>query len=172
MTSVQDVALPSCGIRGMAVSTYMRVEYVDRRGYGCPVLDGYAVVAGLANIPSSVVGIWGVSSVVGIWGVWRVAPALFTCANVSVLEISSKAVLCVSCICDAEVRGESPVWCDVWWMAQTNLRVACCPVPTVAGSHARYYISSGYAIDGLSALSQAWPPQQQRHNFMFDGLLG
>ncbi|CDJ27484.1 uncharacterized protein EMH_0032190 [Eimeria mitis] len=163
MTSVQDVALPSCGIRGMAVSTYMRVESVNRRGYGCPVLDGYAVVAGLANIPSSVVG---------IWGVWRVAPALFTCVNVCVLEISSKAVLCVSCICDAEVRGESPVWCDVWWMAQTNLRLACCPVPTVAGSHARYYISSGYAMDGLSSLSQAWPPQQQRHNFMFDERLG
>ncbi|CDJ33964.1 uncharacterized protein EMH_0086750 [Eimeria mitis] len=33
MTSVQDVALPSCGLRGMAASTYMRVESVDRRGW-------------------------------------------------------------------------------------------------------------------------------------------
>ncbi|CDJ35646.1 uncharacterized protein EMH_0099260 [Eimeria mitis] len=74
MKPVQDVALPSCGLRGMAVSIYMRVEYVDRRGYGCPVagielrrgtarptekekdiyerLDGYAVVAGLADVGS------------------------------------------------------------------------------------------------------------------------
>ncbi|CDJ36691.1 uncharacterized protein EMH_0093700 [Eimeria mitis] len=49
MKPVQDVALPSCGLREMAVSTYMRVEYVDRRGYGCPVA-GMELRSGTARL--------------------------------------------------------------------------------------------------------------------------
>ncbi|CDJ34835.1 uncharacterized protein EMH_0093040 [Eimeria mitis] len=112
MTSVQDVALPSCGLRGMAVSIYMRVEYVDRRGYGCPVA-GMELRNGTARPieKENWMGTqwwrewlaWGLggggeipSSVVGLWSVWKVAPALFTCVNVCVCAGALTAL--VACV--------------------------------------------------------------------------
>ncbi|CDJ34870.1 uncharacterized protein EMH_0022540 [Eimeria mitis] len=64
---IVDASTGSCICKEVALRAALSVH----------TLDGYAVVAGVADIPSSVVG---------LWGVYNVAPALFTCVNVCVRE--------------------------------------------------------------------------------------